>query len=246
MVLGFTADSFRFLSVATVLRVFRWNGLRFAEVTTAVFRNPGKSRRYAGDMKLGLHLPNAGNRGYDFSSQKHSAIIRDDLLRIGRYRNLFCFQYAVFHPPEMGGPVGADGFFIQNLLQVGVPLVLENTRGYTPESFIDFFKRLKKDLGDRLWGICLDIPHAYLTNQRWETYFRRLRPYIRVIHLSDCKDGDDKHLPFGIGGDLALKSILTFLKDKRYDGFLNFEILPPSLLGALHLFPMIRQLRNYG
>jgi len=246
MVFGFTADSFRFLSVANVLRIFRWSGLRFAEVTTAVFCNPDKALRYTGSMKLGLHLPNAGNRGYDFSSQKHAAIIRDDLLRIGHHRCLFRFQYAVFHPPEMGTLDSTKEFFIQNLRQVGVPLVLENIRGYTPETLMDFYKWLKNDLGDRLWGICLDIPHAHLTDRRWKDYFYMLRAYVRVIHLSNCKDGDDKHLPFVVEGDLALEPILTLLKREKYDGFLNFEILPPSIPDAIRLFPMIQQLRNYG
>jgi sugar phosphate isomerase/epimerase len=245
MLFGFTADRFRFISAAAALRLFRWNGLRFAETTTAVFDAPERSLQGAGAMKLGLHLPNAGNRGYDFSSRRHGREIRRDLSRIRRHRNRFRFEYAVFHPPQSDASPGAADFFIRNLREVGIPLVLENVRGYGPEAFWRYYRGAEAALGDALSGICLDIPHAHLTEGDWKSYYRLLCPLIRVIHLSDCAGGEDTHLPFGAGGELDLKSILAFLKRNGYPGIVNFEILPPSLAGVTLLFPMIRRIRGF-
>jgi sugar phosphate isomerase/epimerase len=245
MIVGFTADRFRFLSCADVLGLYRWNGLRFAEVTTAVFQNPPQALRRAYGMALGLHLPNAGNRGYDFSSQNRAESIRNDLVLIRRFGAALRFRYGVFHPPETGAKQ-ITKFFIRNLVDTGLPLVLENIRGMDPEAFQSFFFRVKKILGNRLWGVCLDIPHAHLTNGDWKAYYRLLAPLVRVVHLSDCRDGQDKHLPFGPdpGGELRLPPILGFLKRAHFNGFLNFEILPPSLPEAVFLFHMMRLIQK--
>lgn len=242
---GFTADRFRWLSIASVLRLFRWNGLRFAEVTTAVFDDPERSIRNAGKMRLALHLPNAGNRGYDFSSKKHFRKIQSDLALIHRNRKRLPLRYAIFHPPEAEGFSGISDFFIRNLMAAEIPLVLENIRGNEPEAFFTMYQSMQKRLGHRLCGVCLDIPHAHLTSGDWKSFYRRLRPHVRVIHLSDCRDDEDRHLPFGAGGELSLMSILQFLRKEGFEGNVNFEILPPSVIGVIQLFIMIRRLNHF-
>jgi sugar phosphate isomerase/epimerase len=245
MILGFTADRFRFLSCADVLGLYRWNGLKFAEVTTAVFRNPALAVRRACGMALGLHLPNAGNRGYDFSTTDRAESVQDDLVLIRRFAAALRFQYGVFHPPETGERKMTD-FFVRNLYDTGMPLVLENIRGMDPAAFQSFFFSMKRLLKNRLWGICLDIPHAHLTTRDWISYYGLLRPFIRVVHLSDCRNGEDRHLPFGQGmdGELPLRSILRFLRRERFNGFLNFEILPPSLRAVAPFFVMMRRIQR--
>ena len=156
---------------------------------------------------------------------------------------MFAFQYALFHPSETGEKEVMD-FYIRNLKETRLSLILENIRGYDPQEFLDLYRRFKDSLGDQLWGICLDVPHAHLTSQDWESYYRLLKSHIRVIHLSDCRDGEDKHLPFGMGGELSLKSIIFFLKRQKFEGFLNFEILPPSMPGIIGIIKMIQQVRN--
>jgi sugar phosphate isomerase/epimerase len=245
MTVGFTADRFRFLSCADVLGLYRWNGLRFAEVTTAVFEDPETAVRRSRGMALGLHLPNAGNKGYDFSSQDRAESIMNDMAHILRFAAGFRLRYGVFHPPETGKRRVTD-FYIRNLKNTGLPLVLENIRGMDPEAFHSFFKGMKKALGDSLWGICLDIPHAHLTNGDWQSYFLRLVRHVRVVHLSDCRNGEDRHLPFGAEGELHLPSILRFMRRKGFDGFINFEILPPSLPSAVMLFHMMRRIQENG
>ncbi|HEX9935356.1 MAG TPA: TIM barrel protein [bacterium] len=244
MVVGFTADRFRFLTATDVLRLYRWSGLLFAEVTMSVLRNPDEGLRRSAGMDLGLHLPNTGTCGYDFSSENHAERIQEDLADIHRFGLKFAFAYAVFHPPEADGKTITD-FYLRNVRETALPLVLENIRGYSPETFRHLYRDLKKELGNNLWGICLDVPHAHLTNGDWKRYYRILESDLRVIHLSDCKNGQDSHLPFGFGGELALLPILSFLKEKGYGGFINFEILPPSFPDGWLLFRTLRQLR-YG
>jgi len=244
MVYGFTADRFRFLSVSRVLRLFRWAGLKFVETTMAVFDDASGALRLAEGMAFGLHLPNAGNRGYDFASLRRAEQIRADLQRIRMHGPAFGFRYAVFHPPEGESRGRVTDFFIRNLSDTGLPLVLENIRGYRAGNFIRYYRRVKGELQDRLAGVCFDVPHAYLTDPDWKTFFRIVAPEVRVVHLSNPRHGEDQHLPLGRQGPFPLEATLAFLHNAGYNGVVNFEILPPSLFGLTRLFAMVRWLEQ--
>lgn len=179
-------------------------------------------------MRFGLHLPNFGNCGYDLSSMRCHEKITSVLCQIQRYRKALHFEYAVFHPPEDNSVPEPFDYYVQNLRYVDVPLVLENIKTYDTDRFQGFYRCLKGELGDRLQGICLDVPHAHLAGENWVDFFHALGSEVKVVHLSDCREGVDFHYPFGIGGDLHLEEILKRLKRLGFDGVLNFEMLPPS------------------
>ena len=187
-------------------------------------------------MLLGLHLPNQGNCGYDFSYRHVQDRILELLKKIERHKSFFDFQYAVFHPPQEQMAERSYPLFIKNLKQMPFPIILENVRELTISQFESFYKELKGDLQDQLQGICVDIPHAFLEGQNWEDYFHLFGHEVKVIHLSDCKGSVDSHLPFGMGGDLCLEDILRRLQNLDFKGFMNFEILPPSLATIHQLF----------
>ena len=229
MLIGLTSDRYGKIPLDVVLRVLNWCGISFSEVTSNVFQRPRRALKNSRGMKLGLHLPNVGNMGYDFSSSDHRSEIRSTLGCIKRYAKLFSFEYAVFHPPEADKKPSSLNFLVQNLKYVDSPLVLENTQYLSRKEFLDLYKVMKIRLGSRLKGVCLDIPHAYLSGEDWISFYQDLATEVKVIHLSDCADNSDSHLPFGIRGDLILEEILNAIKALGFRGILNFEIKPPSI-----------------
>ena len=229
MNIGFTADRYQNIPVHIILWILRYVGVRFSEVTVSVFQHPSKTEKNARGMTLGLHLPNMGNCGYDLSSLDQEETVASVLEDIEKNRTRFKFQYVVFHPPEGRSDAAAFDFYVQNLRKVNCPLVLENTREWPLHRFRDFYGIIRELLGTRLIGMCLDIPHAYLSGEDWTAFYRAFGDEVKVVHLSDCHPEEDSHLPFGLGGILNLQKILQTLRSFGFDGTLNFEINPPSL-----------------
>lgn len=245
MIVGLTADTYQRIPVSFVLHIMRWVGIPFSEVTQNVFVHPERVLKNSQRMKLGLHLPNVGNFGYDLSSLECREKVEWVLAKITRYGELFDFRYAIFHPPEEDSPGQSFDFYIDNLHQIQIPLVLENPRGWSLDRFNCFFRDICNKLENRLHGICLDIPHAYLSGENWIDFYRTFRDQIRVVHLSDCSGDEDLHLPFGCGGDLDLHDILNTLYREKFDGILNFEMKPPSLNHLDSLFETYLQTSEF-
>lgn len=245
MTIGFTADRYKKLSVSFILRLLRWTGVSFSEVTVSVFHRPVKALRSSRGMRLGLHLPNFGNCGYDFSSRKSRETIDAVLNQIQRYGNRFDFQYAVFHPPEADTSPETFAFYVQNLQRVKIPLVLENIRSYDINRFKAFYRRMQQELEPQLQGVCLDIPHAYITGEDWVDFYRTMEDHIKVIHLSDCIGTTDSHLPFGMDGHLHLEEILEKLRQLGFNGILNLEMQPPSLQDLNAYFQTYLRAKEY-
>jgi hypothetical protein len=229
MIVGLTSDNYKQISILSILRILKWIGVDFSEVTVNAFNNPVKLSNVVRGMMVGLHLPNLGNFGYDFSSLQSAQIIENVLGKISVHRNRFDFQYAVFHPPEACNTADGFQYYIHNLKRVHLPLIIENIPCYSLERFQKLYWNIKNELGDRIVGICLDIPHATIAGDEWHDYYRCFRIDIKAIHLSDCTNKMDLHLPFPYGGKLTLKDILLFLQQENYSGIVNFEIIPPSI-----------------
>jgi len=229
MDIGFTVDRYQKLSIPSILRLLKWTGVGFSEVTVHVLDHPEKSLHSARGMQFGLHLPNVGNCGYDFSSTGHKAEIEAVLDKLARWGEQFGFRYAVFHPPEAEVSKTDFDFYLRNLRSVSVPLILENVRNYSVKRFRAFYEKMKDRLHERLTGVCLDIPHAYLAGEPWWRFYSNFGSDVKVIHLSDCTDSEDSHRPFGLGGTLSLNEILGRLKQAGFNNILNFEIQPSSI-----------------
>ena len=244
MRISLTADNYKNIPASFILRILRWSGVDFSEVTTNALSSPDRTLRSTRGMKLGLHLPNRGNCGFDLSSSGHREKIESLLHKIDRYRKIFDFQYAVFHPPEENSVYRSLTFYIENIRQIHIPLVLENIRSLSLEQFLEFYKWLKEEIRDRSIGICLDIPHALLSGEDWKKYYHSLNSVVKVVHLSDC-DEEDRHLPFGLGGTLELEHILATLDEFGFDGVLNFEIKPPSIRNLDAVFENYLLARKY-
>ncbi|MCK5145675.1 TIM barrel protein [bacterium] len=227
MKISLTSANFKRLPAWAVLRLWRWLGIGCSEITVhalshqLLFKWAGKS------MDLGLHLPNFGDNDYDFSSDNHDRQITNDLSRINANPTL---KYAVFHPPEYNKNPDGMALLISRLKLVTIPLLLENLRSTSLTDFKKIDEIITHKL-DHAPGICLDIPHATLAGDDWRSFYNTFHPRIKVIHLSDIIAPEDSHLPFGMGGELDLGDIFTFLKTEEYSEMINFEISPPGAAG---------------
>jgi hypothetical protein len=228
MRIGLTADGYGGFHIGKILKLFKTFGICFAETTIHAFKYPKIVSEIRRHMELGLHLPNIGNLGYDFSLSSYKGQIENDITLITQHRDKFNFVYAICHPPEKNNGKDSFNFYVDNLRQVGIPLMLENSLPCTYSRHQSVYKKLKTALGDSIEGVCLDIPHTLLSGEDWKENFLRWGPCVKVIHLSDCSPGQDKHLPFGSRNYLQLREIFDFLSQNRFQGILNFEIKPPT------------------
>lgn len=228
MKIGFTADTYKKISLQTVLRIYRFLGLDHIEVTSSFIEAPFSTQKLAQKRSLGLHLPNVGNRGYDLSSVQYQSLNEKLVERIKTGSRAIPFEYALFHPPETEAKDQDPDLLIELLHHIPIPLVVENLKSCSGEGFLSFLEFCRSELGEKLAGICLDIPHAHLAGENWKTLFDRLAEDVRVIHLSNCRFPEDSHYPFGLPGDLNLVDIFVFLNSRNFRGILNFEVKPPT------------------
>ena len=228
MVIGHTVDTYGNIPAPGILALLKWTGLEFAEVTVNLFNQPKWASWIARGMKLGLHLPNVGNSGFDLASIEQQDRVEEMLATIQRYGPGLPLEYAVFHPPEKDRSEAVLNFLVQNLKRVPLPLIVENIRSITLADFVSLYGDLKERLSGQLEGICFDVAHAVLAGEDWKKWFSRLVEDIRVVHLSDCIPPEDTHMPFGMGGILSLEEIFRLFKSEGYEGVINFEVLPPS------------------
>lgn len=85
---------------------------------------------------------------------------------------------------------------LEELLQFGIKIHLENGYERNPEFFYKILKTLQSDL----LGFTLDVGHviAY-SNTPLDTWISRLSSYIREIHIHETHPGRDEHLAVGTG-----------------------------------------------
>jgi len=86
------------------------------------------------------------------------------------------------------------------------------------EKIIKKYGNLEK-FSDEIIGVTLDIAHLKLFERygyskedilQWE---RKLKPYIKHIHISESKGGVDTHIPLGMEGNEIIKAEIEELKD---------------------------------
>ena len=140
-------------------------------------------------------------------------------------------QYCLAHPPEVdSGVVDEDSasYLFENLKKLTPPVILENIQGWDENRFQHFYNQAKSALGHKLIGLCFDAPHFILSGRNPIDFINNSNGEIQCVHLSDCKEDFDAHMPFGSGGCLPVDDILDTMKKAKYKGFINLELLPRS------------------
>lgn len=94
----------------------------------------------------------------------------------------------------------------------GIPLAFESEPGMFIENLTQY-QKLKKLVENPLFGLTLDVGHAFLTeNDSLVDSIRNYRNSITNIHLEDMKKGHHKYLQFG-KGEIGFFEVFDALKE---------------------------------
>ena len=178
------------------------------------------------NMKLGLHLPTLGSVGHDFSHPAFRVKNERILASLEAWTGRFAFEYGVIHPPEGNAGEISVEYFYENIRRIPLKILLENIPEWPLKKFIDFFHKTRRALPTCELHLCLDIPHACLSDKEWIPFFESYFHEIKLVHLSNYSGGEDWHYPFQVKGELELNPVLDALKSHNYRGLLNLELYP--------------------
>ncbi|MDJ0820089.1 MAG: sugar phosphate isomerase/epimerase family protein [Desulfobacterales bacterium] len=107
--------------------------------------------------------------------------------------------------------------------QYNIPLAFEPEPGMFVENLTQF-QQLKEHLNHDLWGLTLDLGHAFLTESNTPgACIRQFKNDIKNIHIEDMKKSAHEHLQFG-EGEMDFPDIFDALKDISYNGPINVEL----------------------
>jgi L-ribulose-5-phosphate 3-epimerase len=112
---------------------------------------------------------------------------------------------------------------LEYAVRCGVPLAFEPEPGMFIGN-LSQYQALKPHLDHDLWGLTLDIGHAYLTEAAGPAASIRLfRDDIKNIHAEDMRRDAHRHLQFG-DGEMDFEQIFKALKEVNYTGLINVEL----------------------
>ncbi|MCG3119835.1 MAG: hypothetical protein ALAOOOJD_02372 [bacterium] len=235
MQIGLTISGFDGKRPGEILTLVRNFGVRFVELNPLVMTDVSGILPQTDEIATGFHLPLFNEHGFDFSTLGAKEKIDDTIDFINRYRHQLNLLYCVAHPPESvkGDEVIDEAleFLIDNLQRLEVPVLLENTEHWPEREFDKLGEIIHGSLKKKLAGFCFDPAHAYLRGEDIFQRFSAIAPKVRCIHLSDCLQGKDAHLPLG-QGELPVTRFLHHVAKHHYDGIINLEIVPKSLAEA--------------
>jgi sugar phosphate isomerase/epimerase len=105
----------------------------------------------------------------------------------------------------------------------GIPLAFEPEPGMFIENLTQY-RMLKQRLDHNLWGLTLDLGHAFLTEEAGPAAcIRQFKDDINNIHAEDMRKGTHEHLQFG-EGEMDFIEIFKALKEINYTGLVNVEL----------------------
>ena len=107
--------------------------------------------------------------------------------------------------------------------QYGIPLAFEPEPGMFIENLAQY-QKLKQLFDHKLWGLTLDLGHAFLTEDISPgACIRQFKDDIKNIHAEDMRKGNHEHLQF-CDGDMDYSEIFESLKEINYTGLINVEL----------------------
>jgi L-ribulose-5-phosphate 3-epimerase len=104
-----------------------------------------------------------------------------------------------------------------------IPLAFEPEPGMFIENLTQY-RMLKQHLAHPLWGLTLDLGHAFLTEDAGPAAcIRQFKADIKNVHAEDMRRGAHEHLQFG-EGEMDFMAIIEALKTIGYAGLVNVEL----------------------
>jgi len=108
-------------------------------------------------------------------------------------------------------------------VRYGIPLAFEPEPGMFIGN-LSQYQTLQPHLDHDLWGLTLDLGHAFLTEKNGPAAcIRQLRSEIKNIHAEDMRRDAHRHLQFG-DGEMDFAEIFKALKEVNYTGLINVEL----------------------
>lgn len=225
VLIGQTIQTYKGLECEHVIKFAKTLGIESGEINPqgVNLKNVNQIIDVLNGMKTTFHLPVAEIDGFDFSFTESKKEIDGVIKLLNNYGEKLNIILAVFHPVEIQGDYET---LVNNLKQLKIPLVVENIFHMSDEDFIEYYKKLKEELGSQLKGWLFDVAHSYLLNGP-DNYMDLLdkMPFdeLEEIHLSDCTEGEDSHYSFG-AGVLPVNEILKKIKRKGFRKIVVNEI----------------------
>jgi len=230
---GLTVQSYKGIETSFILALVKRFGLEYVEITKSVFEEVDKIIPLVRKIRTGFHLPIICEDNYDFSCPAHEQDINQliDLLSM-HWRDLN-IRYILAHPPEpkeARSPIETSiPYLFENLSRLPTHVFIENVPSWDVAAFDQFLSDAKKALGKKLSGICFDAPHFFIKSVDPLVQLTRYQDQMKCVHLSDCIEGVDRHLPFGTEGRLPIDDFLNALKAQHYNEYIDLELLPRTL-----------------
>ena len=227
---GVTVSQFEGFMPSFLIKGLKLLGIDFIELNSSIFPEIDRVGESLGSTLTAFHLPLVLESGWDFSCLDYKDEINKMIQTLSAYRDKLNIQHVVCHPPE---PENSDitlnaslDFLFENLQKLAIPVQLENVPGLHPDQFLELYWRAEKALGSLLAGMCFDAPHYFVDGYDPIDLFQTFRNIIGCVHLSDCVEGKDNHLPFKSGGELPVNEFLSTLQNSNFGGFVTLEIKP--------------------
>jgi sugar phosphate isomerase/epimerase len=213
------------------------NALRFdhVELSSNVFLgDPAKLIEHVRTITTAIHLPYYDEGGWDFFSKHADEPFERLSARINAYKRDLHVKWMVLHPPEDPDPDW--GLFFKRVKHIGggTTILLENINIQEFKEFTEVYRKIKTQLGDQL-GFCFDIAHSYEINNQFLDIPEELITDLQYVHLQDTSSREvDDHLPLG-AGVIPLDQVIDFLKGIQFQGVINFEIKPKSIIDVMKI-----------
>ncbi len=230
---GVTVSQFEGFMPSALIRGLKLLGMDFVELNKSIFPEIDRVVHNLGSMTTAFHLPLVVEDGWDFSCLDYKNDIEAMIRVLRDYRDKLHLQHVVCHPPEPengGTPLNSSlEFLFENLNALGIPVQLENVPTWHPDDFLKLYWQAEKALGSLLAGMCFDAPHYFVDGFDPIEQYKTVQDIVGCIHLSDCLEGRDEHIPFKSGGALPVNEFLSTVSNSNFTGTITLEIRPHSL-----------------
>ncbi len=248
VLIGQTIQTYKGLECEHVIKFAKTLGIESGEINPqgVNLKNVNQIIDVLNGMKTTFHLPVAEIDGFDFSFTESKKEIDGVIKLLNNYGEKLNVILAVFHPVEIHGDYET---LVKNLKELKIPLVVENIFHMSDEDFIEYYKKLKEELGSQLKGWLFDVAHSYLLNGT-DSYMDLLdkMPFdeLEEIHLSDCTEREDSHYSFG-AGVLPVDKILKEIKHRGFRKIIVNEISAyPSIWSTVDSYQKVARFFKKG
>lgn len=250
MIIGLTIQNYKNIKPSLYTKIVLKMGIDHIEYDPSIFFDLNDILLLIKNTKkksVILHSPYYSDWGYDLSSKQQHDKIEKFLQNLNEFYKELRIKAVVVHPPK--DPNSDEKFFLQNINQIPVTVLLENLPGQSWKNFENWYFSIKNMAKSKI-KVCFDIPHSYLANGKSHIFDipEKILNEIVYIHISELDGISDCHWPFyTAGGSLPIDKFKDFLKQTQFSGIINMEMRPINKVDMINLvrsFLLLHRLTN--